>query len=288
MKAFALSALFVFSGFVMPASADTAEVLQAKAEKAYASREFSTDGITHAQTAADLYGQLATLKSEPKEKAIFLVKQSEALYFTGNATADVASKAEIHWKAYELADTAAKALGVSNVSEAASRVDAIKGELTTEQLALLGEALYFRGINLGQWGQANGVTSSLSRWGELKDTMLLIIDLGLAEIHQYGANRTLGRGYFKIPALLGGSMKKAEQYLKEAYVNTLDVSQKFSANGYNTLYYAELLYEIGDEDDAVAMLEAFVAADASVLNPDSLPETRAAQRDAQKLLKDWQ
>lgn len=265
--------------------ANAATVEEAKA--AYAQREYDNAGIQKAQAAADIYAKLVTEASDAKAKTQLLVRQSEALYFVGDADKANAVKIEKHNQGYQLADQAVKALGVKDVSSITdSEVTALKSSLSADDLALLGDALYFRGTNLGKWGQANGVTTSLGRWPELRANMELIGKLGLDANHEYGAARTLGKAYATLPGLLGGSTKKALQYLSTAVTKSAAPGKTYSTNGYNNLFYAEVLNENGDTDEAKALLEAFIAADAATLNPELAVETRRAQSDAKELLKD--
>lgn len=288
MKALFFSALAlvpaVFFGAVV-AQAQTKQEIVVEAEKAFAGRDYTIAGIANAQRAADLYAQLSGMAMDQKEKASFMVAQAEALYFVGNASDEIKVKIEKHWSGYELSSAAVSAFGVTDVTKADP--SKLKSILSAQDLEVLGEGLYFRGINLGQWGAANGVVQSLSKWPELRDTMQLIINLGLEAIHDFGANRTLGRGYFKIPAMLGGSQKKAKEYLTAAFEKTLNANKTFSINGYNNIYLAEVLLENGGEDRAIEILEAFVNADKSTFKTDNLPETLQAQKDAKKILADW-
>lgn len=288
MKAFFFSALVLVPAIVLGtgvAQAQTKQELVAEAQKAFAERDYTIAGIASAQRAADLYLQIAGMVMDQKEKAPFMVARAEALYFVGNASDENKVKMEKHWQGYELSHAAVAAFGVTDVTKADP--SKLKSVLSAQELEILGEGLYYRGINLGQWGAANGVVQSLTKWPELRDTMQLIINLGLEGIHDFGANRTLGRGYFKIPAMLGGSQKKAKEYLTTAFEKTLNANKTFSINGYNNIYLAEVLLENGSEDRAIEILEAFVNADKSTFKIDNLPETLQAQKDAKKILADW-
>lgn len=288
MKALFLSVAVALTGLSFAARAATTEELLAQARKAYSEREYSAAGIQHAQEAADLYGQLATQTTDAKAKAKYLVGQAEAFYFVGNANASSNVKIEKHLKGMEAADQAAKLLGVADVTKVSDAdVERLKTSLSAEDLLLLAEALYQRGTNLGQWGAANGVTSSLGKWPELRSTMNLIINLGQKDLNEYGPYRVLGRGYYKIPALLGGDMKKADKYLSTALSKTQVAGQPYSTNGFNTTYYADVLKENGETQKAKDLLAAFIKADPATLNPNLVPENKQAQKDAAELLKNW-
>lgn len=291
MKAFFFTAALAASLMSVPAFADDAgdaKALASKAKEAFAKREFSGSGIASAQEAADLYGKAAATSSDATEKAGYLVNEAAAIYFVGDASSDNSVKIEKFLKGIQFADQALALLGLGDVPGASdAQIDQLKASLKPAQLALLGEGLYFRGTNLGQWGQANGVVQSLSKWPELRRTMEIIKNIGLQSIHDYGANRVLGRGYFKIPGLLGGSVQKATELLGEAMKKTLVAGKIYSKNGYNTNYFAEVLNENGDTDKAKALLQAFIAADPASIDAASIPELKEAQRLAKEILKSF-
>lgn len=268
------------------ASAQTSEELMNQAKAAYAAREYSAAGAAKSQEAADLYAQAAKSATDKKTQNLALVGQSEALYFVGAANTAAEVKIEKHLAGLEIADSVVKAYGINDVTNVPAADLARLKALPADELALVGEALYFRGTNLGQWGNANGVMESLGRWPELRSTMEVIVNLGVFGAHEYGAYRVLGRGYFKVPGLFGGSNKQAEKYLSAAVKYTLAPGQVFSMNGYNNLYIAELYKDIGKEKEAKEILEAFVAADAKALNPPSYVEFLEAQKEAQVMLND--
>jgi hypothetical protein len=289
MKSFFVLSATALLSFLVSQSvlASTPDELKAQAEKAYAARDYNAAGIKSAQDAQDLYAQLVAQTTEPSAKATFLVRQAEASYFVGVATADQQTKLDRLQNGIDLADQATKLLGVANVTSVSDADLQRLKALPKETLALLGDALYYRGASLGQWGQANGVTSSLGKWPELSTNMELIINLGVKEVHSYGAYRTLGRGYFKIPGILGGDMAKATKYLAAAVKNTLVAGQIYSVNGTNNNFYAEILKENGDEAGARALLNAYLTADVATLDPKGIAESKQAQAEAQDLLKSW-
>ncbi len=268
------------------AHALTSEELMTQAKTAYAARDYTAAGAAKSQEAADLYAQAAKAATENKTRYLALVGQSEALYFVGAANSAAEVKIEKHLAGLEIADSVVKAYGINDVSAVSTADIARLKALPADELALVGEALYYRGTNLGQWGNANGVMESLGRWPELRSTMEVIVNLDVFGAHEYGAYRVLGRGYFKVPGLFGGSNKQAEKYLSAALKYTLAPGQVFSTNGYNNLYVAELYVDIGKEKEAKEILEAFVAADAKALNPPAFVEFVEAQKEAKILLND--
>lgn len=289
MKAILFSALIAMLTATLASTsafAKTAAELATDAKAAYDRRDFNQAGIAAAQQAADLYAQAASASATPEEKAGYLTKQSEAIYFVGDASSDNAQKIVKFDAGLKVGDQAVKLLGLTDVNKAADAdLSKLKG---TPAAAPLAEALYYRGINLGQWGQANGVFQSISKWPELERNMQLIELLGLQSIHDYGPYRTLGRGNFKLASVqLGGSMDDAERYLNVAFKKTLVAAAGVSRNGHNNIYYADLLHSKGDDVKSKKILQDFIKADPNQLDPNGVIELKNAQRSAQDLLKSW-
>ncbi|HRK06245.1 MAG TPA: hypothetical protein PLZ57_00630 [Pseudobdellovibrionaceae bacterium] len=280
----AVGALVAVTGSAQ--AADFATLVN-EAKVAYEARGYDAAGRLQAERAVDLYKQAMAVASNDAEKFTSMIGQSEAQYFVGNSTDDNQVKIERHLAGLEIADAVVKAFGVQDVTAVAEADLQRLKALPADQLALLGEALYYRGINLGQWGAANGVMASLGRWPELRSTMELIVNINLKNIHEYGAFRTLGRGYFKVPGMFGGSNKRAEKYLSEAVKQTLAAGQIFSTNGYNNIYYAELLKDLGRDQEAKDLLQAFVNSQVLAVNPPSKQEYVRAQGEAADLLAQW-
>ena len=65
----------------------------------------------------------------------------------------------------------------------------------------------------------------------------IIDELEVPEVEYYGAHRILGRAYFKIPKLLGGSMRKSLRYLKTACELTMHPTAGISKYATNVTYY---------------------------------------------------
>ncbi len=266
-------------------AATPVEAIQ-QAEQAYAQREYDNAGVAKAQEAANLFAQAAADKSVSNVmKAVALTGQAEAIYFVANVSTDNNVKIAKHLEGMNAADAALKLYGINDVNNVSDAdVARLKG-LADEELNVVAKAMFQRGINLGQWGAASGVAQSLGKWPELRTNMDLLTKIGKTDIAQYGPYRTLGLGYYKIPALLGGSMAKADKYLSTAVSKTLAAGQVYSVNGYNNVFYAQVLRDNGNAAKAKDLLQQFLKADPNTLNPGAAPETKAAQREAAELLK---
>lgn len=144
------------------------------------------------------------------------------------------------------------------------------------------EGYFFYGISLGRWAEANGIRQSLKKAAELRKTMETVLvksattDDGKTipgkEYDGWGANRTLGRMYYKLPGWpWDGDNQKAEQYLAEAYQKM----PQDRPNSLNIVYYADVLVTNGKKDLAKKVLDELIAYDGKpeAYNPDRVPET---------------
>jgi hypothetical protein len=88
------------------------------------------------------------------------------------------------------------------------------------------------------------------------------------------ADRALGRWYYKVPGLFGGSKKKSEEHLRKS----LTYDPNSTASRY---FLAETLVADGRKDDARAELQKVIDAP---LDPAWTPEDREFKQKAQRLL----
>lgn len=72
---------------------------------------------------------------------------------------------------------------------------------------------YWLGVSYGKYGEAKGILKSLSLVDPTKEEMQKVIELD-PNYEGGGAYRVLGRLYFKLPGLFGGSNKKAVENLQ--------------------------------------------------------------------------
>ena len=268
--------------------AATAEELIVQAQAAYAARDYDAAGAQKAQDAADLYSEAAKTATITNVKSAALVGLSEALNFVATASDVRDVKLEKYLAGIEAADAVVKAAGISDVTAIPPADIARLKALPAAELSLVVEALYMRGVNLGQWATVNGIAASLGRWPELRSLMETVVTLGGASVHEYGPYRVLGRGNAKIPETLGGSAVKADKYLSTAWKNTLStVVTTISTNGYNNIYLAELFKAGGKLKEATDLMNALISADVAAVKPPLVPEFVRAQKEAAEILKTW-
>lgn len=71
---------------------------------------------------------------------------------------------------------------------------------------------YWLGVNYGVYGETKGVLKSLSLVKPIKNAMNKVIELDRG-YEDGGPDRVLGRVYFKLPGIAGGSKKKSLEHL---------------------------------------------------------------------------
>ena len=148
----------------------------------------------------------------------------------------------------------------------------------------LAEAYFWYAANLGRWAEANGILASLKRKKELIENTEAVYDRETQDAkpgedyEDRGADRILGRLYFKLPGFAGGSQEKALRYLSVAY-------EKGRQYALNVVYYAETLYAGGaaDKDRARQILDELLSHDPAAYHPNRVPETLEEFDMARKL-----
>lgn len=272
--------------FTMMATAMAEDSRQA-ADTLYSQREVSEAGMQKAVDAADMYLRLTT-DAKSTDKNSLYISAARAYYFVGSFKKEKNQKIEIFEKGMAAAQNVLKVylpeVKQQNLEAIAKEVLA---KVNPNEVLDLCHALYYEGINLGAWAEANGITQSLSKWPTLRNYMMLVNLLKHEDINLYGASRVLGRAYYRLPVIAGGDKDKARTYLSAAFNGTLQ--DGVSKSGSTNLFYAEFLFNSDKKkDEAIKLLKAFVAANADALDPEAIPETKSAQETAKKLLADWE
>jgi tetratricopeptide (TPR) repeat protein len=135
------------------------------------------------------------------------------------------------------------------------------------------EGYFWLAANMGALAESFGLRQGLKYRGDIKSALLTVLKLDPA-FQQGSADRALGRWYYKVPGLFGGSKKKSEEHLRR--------SLEFDPNSTASRYFlAETLIDMDRTADAKAELQRVVAAP---VNPDWAPEDREFKDKAQTLL----
>ena len=117
--------------------------------------------------------------------------------------------------------------------------------------------------NMGALAESFGLRQGLKYRGAIKDELLTVLRIDPA-FQEGSADRALGRWYFKVPGLFGGSNRRSEEHLRRslAYAPNSTISHYF---------LAETLLDEGKKEEARAELQKVI--DAPV-DPDWAPEDR--------------
>lgn len=136
------------------------------------------------------------------------------------------------------------------------------------------EGHYWLGVHTGSYGQSRGVLKSLF----LKNDIIRAMNKAIAIDGAYengGAYCVLGRLYFKVPGLFGGSNKKSRRFHETC-------RQLAPRRSNNLLFLAETYWALDEEELAVQTLEQL-----RTMEPDPLwlPETEKDKQAGARLLQ---
>ena len=127
--------------------------------------------------------------------------------------------------------------------------------------------------NMGALAESFGLRQGIKYRGEIKDELETVLRLEPAFL-QGSADRALGRWYFKVPGLFGGSNKKSEEHLRKALT--------YNPQSTVTLFFlAETLLDESKKDEARTTLQKVIDAP---LDPDWTPEDKEFKQKAKELL----
>jgi len=136
------------------------------------------------------------------------------------------------------------------------------------------EGHFWLGANMGALAEAFGVRQGMKYRGPIREALEATLKLSPAFL-QGSADRGLGRWYFKVPGLFGGSNKKSEQHLRQ--------SLTYNPNSVvSHLFLADTLADMGRKDEARKEYQAAVDAP---FDPDWTPEDRRFKEQAKRLLQ---
>jgi hypothetical protein len=135
------------------------------------------------------------------------------------------------------------------------------------------EGHFWIAANMGAMAESFGVKQGIKYRGPIKEELETVLRLD-SGFQQGSADRALGRYYFKVPRLFGGSKKESEAHLRKS----LTYNPHSSATHF---FLAELLLDDGRKADARVELQAVL--DAPV-DPEWAPEDREFKEKARALL----
>jgi tetratricopeptide (TPR) repeat protein len=239
-----LAAMVLCLSLAVPALAADSAALMQQADELYAQRA----DLAKAKQAADLYEQ--ALAADPEnEKAAW--KAARVLYWIGRNTKGDEAKVKVFER------------GIADAKKA----------IAIDPLSLGGH--YWLGVSYGLYGSAKGISKSLSLINPIKEEMAKVIAIE-PKYDEGGPYRVLGRLYFKVPGIFGGSNSDAIKNLKTAI--------KYGPTRWlNQLYLAEVYIDEDENDKAKELLAQVIKGPA----PKGLePEYAMWKAKAQELMKE--
>ena len=204
------------------------------------------DQLANARQAADIWEARLTANSRDFESAW---KLARACYWLGGHVPDDEQRQE-----YER--------GI----KAATRA--------TELEPTRPEGHFWMAADMGAMAESFGLRAGIRYRGPIKTALETVLRID-PNYQQGSADRALGRWYFRVPRLFGGSKDKAIEHLKRS----LTYAPQSTATHY---FLAESYLDMDEHDDA--RREAQTVLDAP-LDPDWTPEDREFKRKAADLLK---
>jgi hypothetical protein len=128
--------------------------------------------------------------------------------------------------------------------------------------------------NMGALAESFGMFQGLRYREPIKDALETVLRLDPA-FQQGSADRALGRWYFKVPGLFGGSKKKSEEHLRKSLTYNPDSTASH-------FFLAETLFERNRDAEAIEELQKVLAAP---LDPEWEPEDRDFKQKATEWLE---
>jgi tetratricopeptide (TPR) repeat protein len=180
--------------------------------------------------------------------------------------------------AYKLAQ-ARYWLGTNGLPEP-ERKPALEAGITAARAAIAlnpgrPEGHFWLAANMGALAESYGMRQGIKYRGQIKEALLTTLKLDPAFLDG-SADRALGRWYFKVPGMFGGSNRQSEVHLRK--------SLTYNPNSIiSHIFLAETLADLGRKDEA--RKEAQAAIDAPV-DPNWAPEDRRFKETAKRLVRD--
>ena len=213
-----------------------------------------------------------------------LYRDRDNLVSAKKATDIWAKQLEANPKDFNAAARLAQArywLGTNGLPEA-ERKGALEAGIAAARTAIAldpkrPEGHFWLAANMGALAESYGLRQGIKYRGQIRDALEMVLKIDPA-FQDGSADRAIGRWYFKVPGLFGGSNKESEKHLRK--------SLTYNPNSIiSHIFLAETLADMGRKDEA--RKEAQAAVDAP-LDPYWAPEDRRFKETAKRLLRDLQ
>lgn len=169
-------------------------------------------------------------------------------------------------------------LGTNGLPEP-ERKGALEGGIAAARAAIALNASkpdghFWIAANMGALAESFGLRQGIKYRGQIRDALETTLKLNPAFLDG-SADRALGRWYFKVPGLFGGSNKKSEEHLRKAL--TYNPQSVISH-----IFLADTLSDLGRRDEARTEYQAAIDAPP---HPDWTPEDRRFKQQAKQSLQ---
>ncbi|MEW6456995.1 MAG: tetratricopeptide repeat protein [Acidobacteriota bacterium] len=242
MKNIFYGAICLFCISVISFSQDVGKIMT-EADNLFSMRE----ELNKAKEAASIYEKI--IKSDPKNFEAHW-KLAKTIYYIGNHSPEK-ERVEIFNKGVE-------------ISKKAIEINPDKAE-----------GHFWLAVLYGVYGEARGVLKSLFLVDDIKEeaNKSLSIDPNLEGA---GAYRLLGRMYYKLPGIAGGSKEKSLEYL-------LKSKEMCPTNALTRIYLADTYLKLKKKEEAKKELQEVIN-----MEPDSrwIPETKELKKKAEQMLRE--
>src|SRR5687768_14585636 len=217
----------------------------------------------------------------PADDPDALYKDRETLASARRATEIWEARLKANARDFESAQKLSKArywLGTNGLPEP-ERKAALEAGIAAARAAIAldpkrPEGHFWLAANMGALAESFGMRQGVRYRGPIKDALLatLKIDPGFLD---GSADRALGRWYYKVPGLFGGSNKRSEEHLRK--------SLTYNPNSViSHLFLADTLADMGRRDEARKEYQAAIEAP---FDPEWTPEDRRFREQARRLLQ---
>jgi tetratricopeptide (TPR) repeat protein len=135
------------------------------------------------------------------------------------------------------------------------------------------EGFFWMAANMGALAESYGLRQGIKYRGDIKNALEKVLMIDPA-FQKGSADRALGRWYFKVPGLFGGSKTKSVEHLQKS----LTYDPNSTASHY---FLAETLLDMNRKDEARAELQKVIDAP---IEPEWAPEDRDFKDKARRLI----
>jgi len=136
------------------------------------------------------------------------------------------------------------------------------------------EGYFWMAASMGELAESFGMRQGLKYRTPIREALEKVLQLD-APYQNGSADRALGRWYYKVPGLFGGSKKQSEEHLRKS----LTYDPQSTASHF---FLAETLFELDRKADAIAELQKVID---GPVNPEWEPEDREFKQLAAERLK---